>query len=530
MHTEVITLALVVGSLAVQAICRPLGMNAPLVLVVVGLAASFLPGVTEIEFDPEAVLLLGLTPLLYSAALQSSYLGIRRNIRPISLLAVGLVAFTAVVVGLVAWRIIPGLSLPAALVLGAVVAPPDAVAALGVGRRLGLPKRIMTILGGESLLNDATALTLFRVFVAAAVGAGVTVLDAAWMLAWSTAGGISTGLVVGWLVHRIRMRLNDPHLESAFGLVVPFSVYLIAEQAHTSGLLAVVIAGLYLGYHAPECGFATRIQDEAVWRASDTILESVVFALIGLQLTAVLEQIGAIGPLLFDAVLVTLATVLARPVWVFPITYLPRVLFRGARERDPTPPWQMPAVISWAGMRGVVTVAAAFAIPPEVPQRERLVFLAFFVTVATLLLHGLTLPFVMRRLKVGPEEEYQELLAEAESLYAAAQAGIRRLDELVATEPPDSTTRHIAEKLRHFAELQANSVWEQLGRPDELAGESPSAAWRRLRREMLAAEREVLVRLRSEGRIDDEVLRRALRRLDFEEAMLVEDEDVEDTG
>ena len=524
MTTELTILGLVLGSLAVTALCRRFGLSAPLVLVAVGLAVSLVPGVRDITFDPDVVLLLVLTPLLYSAALGSSYLNIRANARPIALLAVGLVVFTAVVVGLVASRVVPGLSLAAGLVLGAVVAPPDAVSALAVGRRLGLPRRVLTILGGESLVNDASALTLFRVFVAVAAGTGVTVAAAAGMFLLAAVGGTAVGLAMGWLVHRIRVRLDDPNIESALGLLVPFGVYLLAEGLHTSGLLAVVVAGLYLGFHATESGYATRLQDQAVWQASDTILESVVFALIGLQLTAVVRQAGApIAELAAYGAAVTAATVLARPLWVFPATYLQRALIPGLRQRDPSPPWRVPAVISWSGMRGVVTLAAAFAIPPQVPHRDTLVFLAFFVTVATLLLHGLTLPAVIRRLGVHDTSATADALAEAQAQYAAAQASIARLDELTAYEPDDSGVRHTAEKLRRLTEMRANSAWERLGRPASEAGESPSAAYRRLRREMVARERSEFVARRDAGEIDDAVLRRVMRELDLEEATLDRD-------
>jgi monovalent cation/hydrogen antiporter len=520
---ELTLLALIAGALAVTWVCRRLDVSAPLVLVVVGIAASFLPGVPVVTIDPEIVMLLVLTPLLYSAALQSSYRGIRANKRPIGLLAVGLVGFTTLVVGYATWWLLPELGLAAALVLGAVIAPPDAVSALAVGRRLGLPRRMMTILGGESLINDATALTLFRVFVAAAAGTGVTLLAGIGMFLLAAVGGTAIGLATGWVVHRIRRRLGDAEVESALGLVVPFAVYLLAELAHTSGVLAVVVAGLYLGYRGPDSGYATRLQEQAVWQASDTILESVVFALIGLQLTGVLAQAGDIGPLLVTGVLLTLATVLARIVWVFPSTYIPRLLFRGIRDRDPYPRWQVPAVVSWSGMRGVVTLAAAFAIPPELPGRETIVFLAFFVTVGTLLLHGLTLPAMINRLGVRDRSVQADTLAEAQAQYDAVQASIGRLDELIGDDA-DASVRHTAEKLRRFAQLSANSVWEQLGRPESENGESPAATYRRLRREMLAQERAAFVDRRDSGQIDDEVLRRVQRRLDLEEAMLARED------
>lgn len=520
MQLDLTVLLVVIGSLAVTWLCRRLDISAPLVLVVAGIGVSFLPGVEIPEFDPQFVLLVVLTPLLYSAALESSYLDIRANQRTIGLLAVGLVAFTAVVVGLVAWLTVPGLGLAAALVLGAVVAPPDAVSALTIGRRLGLPRRVMTILGGESLVNDATALTLFRVFLAAA-GAGISWLDAGLTFLVAAVGGTLVGYLVGVLVHRIRLRLHDARIESALGLVVPFAVFLIGEAAHTSGVLAVVVAGLYLGHHAPRTGYATRLQEQAVWQASDTILEGVVFALIGLQLSTVVAGVGDVGPLVVAGLVLTAATALARIVWHFPATYLPRLVPR-VRRRDPPPPWQLAAITSWSGMRGVVTLAAAFTIPNEYPFRNTVVFLAFFVTVGTLLLHGLTLPALIRRLKVRDDSRQTDLLAEAQTQYDAAHAAIERLDTLVVD--ADATVAHNAEKLRRWAQMSANSVWEQLGRPAEENGESPSSAYRRLRREMLATERAVFVQRRDEGAIDDEVLRRVLRRLDLEEAMLARDE------
>ena len=418
---------------------------------------------------------------------------------------------------------VPGLTLPAGLVLGAIVAPPDAVSALTVGRRLGLPRRMMTILNGESLGNDATALTLFRVFVAVAAGTGATVLGGVGMFVLAAVGGVAVGFVVGWVVHRIRRKLDDPQVESALGLVVPFGVYLLAESLHSSGVLAVVVAGIYLGYRSPESGYATRLQDQAVWQASDTILESVVFALIGLQATAIVDAAGAGVDLIGYGLVVTAAAVLARPVWVFPATYLPRALFRGKRKNDPYPPWQVPAVISWTGMRGVVTLAAAFVIPPTVPERETLVFLAFFVTVATLLLHGLTLPMVIRLLGVRETVSITDVLAEAQAAAGRGAGRDRPARRADGGRADDSTAGHAAMKLRHMTQMRANSAWEQLGRPEAETGEAPSTVYRRLRREMLRTTRSEFVAQRDAGEIDDDVLRRVMRELDLEEATLDRD-------
>ncbi len=530
-------IALVIASLAVAALCRRWGLGPPLPLVLAGIAASFIPGMPDFSIEPDVVLALVLTPLLYSAALDSSYLGFRANLRPIALLAVGLVIFSTVVVGLVTWWVAPGLGLAlplgSALVLGAVVAPPDAVAAIAVGRRLGLPRRMMTILGGESLVNDAAALTLFRVAVAGAGGGAVggtgagaghtlSLTHASAMFLLAGVGGVVIGLAAAWVVHRIRLWLNDAVIESAFGLVVPFVVYALAEGAHSSGLLAVVVAGLYLGHRAPETGFATRLQDDAVWRASDTVLESVVFTLIGLQLTAIVSQVREIGPALAVGLVVTVTAIVARVVWVFPATYLPRLVVPAIRRTDPHPPWQAPAVISWSGMRGVVSLAAAFAIPESVPGRPELLFLTFCVTVGTLLLHGLTLPWLIRTLGVQDAGESQaDALAEAQAQYAAGRAAMTRLDQL--TENGDAEPRSV-QKLKRMAEMRTNSSWERLGRDASETGEGPGATYRRLRREMLIAERDTFVEHRNSGRIDDEVLRRVLRELDLEEAMLSRDD------
>jgi Na+/H+ antiporter len=531
-HTELTLLALVIGAVAVTWVCRRFDVSAPLVLVVVGIAASFLPGVELIGLDPPVVMLVVLVPLLYSAALESSYRGMRANLRPIGLLAVGLVTFTAFAVGLVAWWVVPGLPLASALVLGAVVAPPDAVSALAVGRRLGLPRRMMTILGGESLVNDATALTLFRVFAAVAAGTELTVLHLSTGLPVpvvgvlnflvAAVGGALVGLAMGWLVHQVRRRIDDPNIEAAIGLIVPFAVYLVAEEAETSGVLAVVVAGLYLGNHAAEGGYASRLQEAAVWQASNTVLESVVFALIGLQLTAVVAQAGEIGPLLVAGIATTAAAVLARIVWVFPGTYVPRLLFRRIRERDPYPPWTHPVVLSWAGMRGVVSLAAAIALAPDFPSRDLVLYLTFVVVIGTLLLQGLTLPKLIRLLGVTAQEEATDNLAEAAAQHAAANAALERL-EVLATEDGQQVPDDVVGRLREKAELRQLGAWERLGgrgSPDGAAMEPPTVSFRRLRRAMIEAEREVFIDLRDRGRIDDEVLRRVQHELDLEEALL----------
>jgi monovalent cation/hydrogen antiporter len=514
-----VLLAVLVGSLALTVASRKLRISPPLALVVVFLGVSFIPGMPEVRLDPELVLPLVLAPLLYSAGLQSSPRRLRENLRPIGLLAVGLVLFTAVAVGFVATWFLPGLPLTSGLILGAIIAPPDAVAAASIGRRLGLQRRVMAILEGESLLNDATALTLLRIMLAAAgVGAATpSVLSGLGEFVLTAAGGVAVGGAIGWIVHRVRLRLADAVMESALGLVIPFATYVLAEDfLHVSGVLAVVIAGLYLGHKSSESGFASRLQDEAVWAGLDTVLEAFVFALIGLQLAPVVRELrSGLGIVVVAAVAVLVATVLARIVWVFPTSYLARLSPR-IRQREPRISWHAPAVISWSGMRGVVTLAAAFAVPDEVVGRDVIIFLAFAITVGTLLLHGLTLPWLIKRLQVYDTGGQRDALEEAAAKQAAAEAAVRRLDEVAGDGTPD----HITTQLRSWAEQRANGAWERLGRPIEEIGESPTVTFSRLRREMLAAERETFVWFRDNGRLEDGVFVEMLREIDHEEAML----------
>jgi len=506
-------LLLLAGSLAVTAIARRVEWPAPLLLVAVGLAVSFVPGMPEFRLNPELILVLVLSPLLYSAALESSYLDIRANLRPIGFLAIGLVLATTAVVGLVAHWVVPDLPLAAALVLGAVVAPPDAVAAVSIGRRLGLPRRSMTLLTGESLGNDATALTAFKVALAAATGtAAFSWGEGVLTFLVAAVGGVAIGLALGVVVHAIRLRLGDGVLESALGMLVPFGAYLAAEEVHAAGVLAVVVAGLYLGHNAPAAGYATRLQETAVWRSVDVLLESLVFALIGLQLRTVIADARPDWTLVGASLVVLAAVIVVRFVWMFPAAWLPRVIPK-IRAREPKPGWRPLTVISWAGMRGVVSLAAAAAIPLEMPGRDVVVLLTFVVTVGTLLIQGTTLPALIRRLDVRADDASDRALAEAQVQSAAARASIDRLDEVLEEGIPDQLT----ERLRAIAEHRGNAAWERLGRQEM---ESPASAFRRLRREMLAAERSVFIDARDKGEIDDEILRKVLRELDLEEAAL----------
>ncbi|GAA4229607.1 Na+/H+ antiporter [Streptosporangium album] len=519
------TLVVPVIAIAVAGVSRRRGWPVPLLLVLAGLVLS--PLVPEYELNPELVLLVFLPPLLYSAAIDSSYLRLKAVRRPVGLLSIGLVLFTTLVIGWVTHLLIPGLPLAAAFALGAIVAPPDAVAAVAVARRLGLPRKVVTILVGESLFNDATALTAYRVAVAAAAGAGLTWLDAAGRFLYSAVGGVVVGVVLAWVLVRGLLLLRDALVENTIMLLIPFAVYLAAESVHVSGVIAVVIVGLYVGHRLPTAGFSTRILSDAVWRIVDFFLESIVFVLIGLQLWPIMNALEGENPwrLTGMALAVFAAAVLARIVWVVPSIYLPRILSRKIRSREPHPPsWQDTAIVSWAGMRGVVSLAAAFALPQGFPGRATLLYLTFVVVIGTLLIQGMSFPALIRRLKISNEQEiFADNLAEAAAQQAAVAAGLARLDELVAEGVAD-IHEDVVEQLRSRSERRGLTAWERLGGGTGIEGEeTPSTVYRRLRREMLAAEREVLVRLRDGGRIDDEVLRRILQELDFEEATLERD-------
>lgn len=522
-------LAVLMLSILLAAVARRFDVSAPLALVIAGLLASNLPGLHDVVLDPELVLYVILPPLLWSAGTESSYVALRTNLRPIGLLAVGLPLATTFAVGFVAYQTVPELTVAAALTLGAIVAPPDAVSATAVGRRLGLPRRTMVLLGGESLLNDATALTAYKVALAAAIGTAATWSSAIGTFALAAVGGGAVGIGFGALISYIRSRLDDPVVESAIALIAPFGIYLVAELIHGSGVIAVVVAALILGQRSAHAGYATRLQDFALWQSVVLILESFAFLLIGLQLPEVIDELVGIraSVLIWSSVAVFTTVIAVRIAWVFMFAYVPPLLFRRIREREPTPPPSQVFVVAWAGMRGVVSLAAAAGVPlvtlsgDPFPGRPHLVFLTFVVVVGTLLLHGLTLPWVIRLLNVRGDDPQQDRLAAVQAQDRAARAAADRLDELLAeSQDTAETPERAAEVLRAWNTRRLNSAWERLGRTDEEIGESPAAAFRRLRLEMLAAERKTFIEERDAGRINDEVLRTMLHGLDLEEATL----------
>ncbi|MGW2866300.1 Na+/H+ antiporter [Streptomyces sp. NPDC001205] len=517
--------ALIAASAAVAGAARRTPVPAPLLLVAVGLIGAYVPGVPDYTLDPHVVLPLVLPPLLHTAALESSYLDLRANLRPVALLSVGYTLFATVVVGYLAYLLVPDLPLTAALVLGAVIAPPDAVAATAIARRLRLPNRITTILQGESLVNDATAITAYKVALAAAVGAGATWGGGLKEFALASIGGIGVGLVLMLPIHWLRRHLHEALLQNTLSLLIPFVAYAAAEQVGASGVLAVVVVALYLGHRSWQVDFATRLQEEAVWKMVAFVLESAVFALIGLQMPVVLKGLGeyGVGEAVWYAVGVFALVVAARFVWVFPATFLPRALSERIRQREPGVEWTAPVIVGWAGMRGVVSLAIAFSIPLTMtdgsafPARNLVLFLTFTTVIGTLVVQGLTLPPLIRMLRLPGRDAQAETLAEAQAQSEASRAAEARLDELLA-DSRNALPPPLADRLRTVLERRRNAVWERLGAVNEATGESADDTYRRLSREMIDAERRVFVALRDARRIDDEMMRTLLRRLDLEEA------------
>ncbi len=531
MSLEVL-LVLLAGVTALSGLARRTGIPAPFVLVVAGLAASFVPGIPVIELDPHLVLVLVLPPLLYAAALSTAYADFGDNLRPIALLSVGLVLVTTAAVGLVAALVAPALPLAAALALGAIVAPPDAVAATAVARRLALPRRVLVILEGESLLNDATALVSYRLAVSAALVGGTTVGGALSDFAVAAVGGVAIGLALAVALAALRRRLHDPLLENALSLLTPFAAFLPAEEAGASGVLAVVVAGLYLGRRAPVLlTSGARLQGQALWGMVTFLLEGLVFALIGLQLPQVLEALGDdSGLALRTAAAVTATVVLVRLVYIFPATYLPRWLSAGVRRRDPAPPWRYPFLIGWAGMRGVVSLAAAFALPPDMPGRELILFVTFCVILTTLLVQGLSLPWLVRRLDLddagAPERTERDVATADHHVARVALQELERFADEVPEGVADEMRHHLEERVRHahavLGGCPGEDEYDDGAVPGDRSALADAVSAGQVRRRLLDTERAELLRLYGERDIDDEVLRVLQQQLDVEEMALAD--------
>ena len=489
----------------------------PILLVVGGLAVGLVPGMPELELEPELVLFGLLPPLLYGAAFFTSLRDLRANAGPIGLLAIGLVVVTTVGVAVVAHTVVDGLTWPAAFVLGAIVSPTDPIAATAIARRLGVPRGLVNIVEGESLVNDGTGLVLYRVAVAAVVTGSYSLLETGGTFVVSAFGGVAAGLVVGWLVRQVRRRLDNPPAEITISLMTGYLAFIPAELIGVSAVLAAVTAGVYLGWHTPELTTPqVRLQGEAVWEIVQYLLNAILFVLIGLQLPVVLDALGEIpvATLVGYALLVSLTVIGVRFAWVFVVLLAPRAVALRVES------WRAAVFISWAGMRGAVSLAAALALPLQTdadgafPGRDLILFLTFSVILATLVGQGLTLPLVIRVL--GLEEDGLEEREDAKARIRAAEAAIERLAEL---ELEEWVREETAERMRGLYTFRADRFRARFAEDDD-GIELRSQDFQRLRRELLDAERLAVLELRRSGAIGNDVWLRVSRDLDLEDERL----------
>jgi len=539
-------LLLVLGAVAVIVAIRWVadrtGLPAAALLTLAGIGYALLPG-PNVELDPHLVLTLVLPPLLYSAALDSSLTAIRRNLRTVVSLSVLLVLVTAVLIGVGFSLFVTGATLAAGIALGAAVAPPDPVAALSVGRKVGLPPRLITLIQGEGLLNDATALTLLTVAVTSAQGDGFSTPSAVGEFTIAAVGGVAAGLVVAYGVRPLRRLRRDPLSSNAISLATPFVAYLLGEAVHVSGVLAVVVAGLVIGHNTPYwTSGASRLQTDAVWRLVDFLLEGIVFLLIGQQLPPVIKGLGQYETsTIVIAASITIGCVLViRPLWLLLTESLPRSLHTRLGGQDVREEGEEPAeserltireivVLSWAGTRGVISLAAIFTLPlvtdsgAAFPDRDLLLFCAFLAVLVTLVGQGVTFAPLVRALGCRADQADEARLRN-QARIAAAEAGLARLDTMQDEEHDDVDDQAIA-TLRAVLRGRVERYRTRLDVLNTAEGGdiplSPTyEAALRLRRAVIAAQREELLRWRDGARLPDEGLRILERELDHEEGLL----------
>jgi CPA1 family monovalent cation:H+ antiporter len=506
-------------------LARRLSTAPSIVLVVAGLVLAFVPGLPRIELAPEFVLLLILPPLIYSAGVSMSWREFRFNLRPIILLAFGCVVFTTCAVA-AATHYLLDFPWPVGFLLGAIVSPPDVVAPLAIARRLGLPRRLMLVLEGEGLANDATALILYRFAVIAITTGTFSPTHAAGTFVAIVACEIAWGVGVGWLSLRLRRWAHDPRIEIVLSLMTPYLAYWVPEHLGGSGVLATVAAGLYVSWNGPLLiPSATRLQGIFFWDLLIYVIEGFVFLLTGWQARTLYDQVERfpLADIVIGTLLTTAIVIVARFVWVFPATYLPRWLSPSLARRDPSPPWQQVFVLAYTGVRGVVSLAAALAVPftlasgARFPYHDRILFVTFGVIILTLVGLGLTVPTVIRWLGVArtrADEHRREREAELAARRDALDAGLRRLAELAQERGlPEETSALLKARAEHRRSLYPASMGDGAELDRVMLNSS-------LRLELIATEREFLYQLLRDGKITDESRRRIERELDLEEASI----------
>ncbi|NVN86036.1 MAG: Na+/H+ antiporter [Rhodopseudomonas sp.] len=511
--------------LAVTALlARRLNVAPAILLLLSGIGLAFVPGMPGIELPPELILLVVLPPLIYSASVAMSWREFRANLRPIALLAIGCVIFTACAVAIATHYLI-GLPWSIGFLLGAIVAPPDVVAPLAIARKLGLPRRILVVLEGEGLANDATALILYRFAVVAITTGAFSLPQASGTFVAILAGELAFGVAVGWLSLRVRHWARDPQVEITLSLLTPYIAYWIPEHLGGSGVIATVACGLYISWNGPLLiSSATRLQGIFFWDLVIYLIEGLLFLLTGFQLRALFEKSKEfpLHDIVFATLLVAAIVIIARFAWVYPATYLPRLLSKRLRLRDPAPSWRAVFVLGFTGVRGAVSLAAALALPLALPSgdgfpyRDLIQFVSFGVILITLLGLGLTLPAVVRLLGVAKDGR-NEHRAERESEIAARRAALAEaLRSLDAITDDRELSDEVVTLLRARHETRANSLPSSF---DDEAREI-SATGIALVRELIAIERQFIHAQLRDGNITDESRRRIERDLDLEEASL----------
>jgi CPA1 family monovalent cation:H+ antiporter len=504
-------------------LARRISVAPAILLLVAGIALAFVPGMPTLELPPELVLLVVLPPLIYSASVAMSWREFKHNLRPIILLSVGCVIFTAFTVAAATHYLI-GLPWSVGFLLGAIVAPPDVVAPLAIARKLGLPRRIMVVLEGEGLANDATALILYR-FAVAAISTGMYSLpEATGAFVAIIAGEIAFGAAVGWLSLRARHHARDPQIEITLSLITPYIAYWVPAHFGASGVISTVACGLYMSWNGPLLiSSATRLQGIFFWDLVIYLIEGLLVLLTGFQMRLLFEKSKAfpLHDILFATALVTVMIIVARFAWVFPATYLPRLLKR-VRERDPSPPWQWAFVLAFTGVRGAVSLAAALALPfalpngEDFPYRDLILFVAFGVIFITLVGFGLSLPAVVKWLGIAQAGRAEHLAEHESELVARREALDEALKSLEAITDDRELSDEVIKLLRARHEIRVTQLPDSLD-PDAREVSATGAA---LTRELIAVERKFIHVLLRDGKITDETRRRIERDLDLEEASL----------
>jgi Na+/H+ antiporter len=516
---ELVLVSLLVAVAGLATAARMANIPFPIVLVAGGLLLGFVPGLSDIQLAPELVLVTFLPPLLYSSAFFANLHELRADARAISMLAIGLVLATMCAVAVVAHAVVDGMPWAAAFALGAIVAPTDPLAATTIARRLAVPRRLVSVIEGESLVNDGTALVAYKVAVAAAAGGTFSLWNAGLEFLLGAAGGILVGIVAGWVIAEIRRRLDDVPVEITISLLSGYAGYLPAEGVGVSGVLAAVTVGIVVGWRAPQISTARmRLQGFAVWETLVFLLNALLFVLIGLQLPFILDSLSGASPgtLLAQAAAVSLAVILARIAWGATMPYLVRVLDRRPAQRERRVGWRSRMIIAWSGMRGAVSLAAALALPADFPQRDLVLFLTFAVIFATLVLQGLTLPAIIRRLGVHDDgaDEREELAGRR----AAAEVALETIEELAIEEWTRDDT---VERMRRLYEYRRSRFAARAGETDDGDGyEHRARKYQKMVRQVIEAQRAELVRLRNIGEISNEVMHRLERELDLEDERL----------